>query len=204
MESEIFQALLKAGLIGGLVLLLGAISGWGMTQAPDFVLSRMMRWWVLKVLVPILKRPSWLLRSIAIFVNNAGICMALVACGRVALLPWFAIAAVGVAMGSALRVLVFEFGWHGDEVDVDREGASALVGDRWAGFGMLLNMLEPPAIVLTLALALVQLELPITSTNELHEAIRVWPIMLTWTVPMLAVAAGGESLWMGRQRVFEH
>ena len=208
MNVENILALLKPGLFGGLVLVIGAISGWGMTQAPDFVLTRMMRWWVLKVLVPVLKRPSWLLRSIAIFVNNAGICMLLVASGRVALLPWFAIAGVGVAMGAALRVLVMAFGWQGDAigVDVDKvdaEKTAGLGGDHVPVIGMLLNMLELPAIVLTLALALVQSELPITQSIAMDGPILVWPIMLMWTLPMLALAACGESLWMGRQQVFD-
>ena len=203
MTFELFQALLKPVLVGGLVLLIGAVSGWGMSQSPEFVLTRFIRWWLLTVIVPLLRRPSWLLRSIVIFANNAGICIALVACGAVPLVPWFAIAAVGVAMGAALRVLVMEFGWDAESDGGDPAESKVTVGDPWTGVGMLLNLLEFPAIGLTLALALMQHELPITESLDFSVSILPWSIMLIWTLPMLALAACGESLWMGRQGVFD-
>ncbi|GJM26940.1 MAG: hypothetical protein DHS20C16_33550 [Phycisphaerae bacterium] len=200
MTFELLQSLLKPGLVGGLVLLIGAVSGWGMSQAPEFVLTRFMRWWLLTVIVPLLKRPSWLLRSIVIFANNAGICMLLVACGTLPLVPWVAIAAVGVAMGAALRVLVTEFGWDAEADDQNRAVEISPAADSRSGIGMLLNLLEFPAIGLTLALALMQRELPIAAAAE---PILPWTVMLIWTLPMLALAACGESLWMGRQGVFD-
>ncbi len=203
MILELLQALLKPGLVGGIVLALGAISGWGMCATPDFVLTRMMRWWVLKVLVPVLKRPSWALRASVIFINNAFICTALVACGAVPILPWFAISAAGLAIGSAIRVMVVEFSLEAESDNAEQKLSGKKAGDPLVSIGMLLNLLEIPAIGLTLALALMQLELPITQPAELGMSIEPWSFTFFWTLPMLAVAALGESMWMGRQHVFE-
>ncbi len=203
MIVESIQVLFKPGIFGGIVLLLGAISGWGMCATGEFVLTKVMRWWVLGVLVPVLKRPSLPLRAMAIFVNNASICVLLVASGSVPLLPWFTIAAAGLAIGAALRVMVVEFGWNIEGEKNDAELSASNSADPVVSIGMLLNLLELPAIGLTLALALMRHEVPITQPVELQTPIASWSVTFFWTLPLLALAAVGESMWMGRQRVFE-
>jgi hypothetical protein len=222
---EFLQSLWKPGLVGLIVLVIGAIAGWGMAGTPNFVLTRVMRWWVLKVIVPLLKQPFWLMRAAAIFVNNSLTCVALVACGGVPAGAWIAITTVALAMGAALRVLVTEF-----EIDVsdrsapddDVNGADGYDGqgvggksvegiekrndpiqpgltfsDPWMRVGLFLNLLEFPAIGLTLALSMMQHAVPIT-----HSSGSQWPLAGLAILPLLAVAACGESLWMRRQQIF--
>ena len=55
---------------------------------------------------------------------------------------------------------------------------------------MILNLLEPPAIALALGLAIGRSAIPLSSTQA-------WGVFLTWVVPAMLVAAGGEALWLG-------
>ncbi len=58
-------------------------------------------------------------------------------------------------------------------------------------------MIELPAIFLTLALSMGQLAIPVAMPE-------LWQIGGYWVIPMLAIAAAGEGLWMGRQGIFEN
>ena len=56
--------------------------------------------------------------------------------------------------------------------------------------GIALNMLEPPAIVVTLGLTLGLRTIPLTCEQA-------WQTFGVWVVPALFVAAAGEALWLG-------
>lgn len=60
--------------------------------------------------------------------------------------------------------------------------------------GLMLNLLEPPAIVLTLALALAWGSVPLSAAE-------VWGIHVAVVLPLLALAAIGEGLWMEAMKI---
>ena len=96
-----------------------------------------------------------------------------------------AVVIVGLSLGIALRQLAAR---------PDAFAVSLPVRDRKAKMlvrlGVGLNMLEPPAIVITLGLCLGLQTLPLTWAQA-------WQTFAIWVVPALFVAAGGEALWIG-------
>lgn len=67
-------------------------------------------------------------------------------------------------------------------------GASSPAWKLWIGLS--LNMLEPPAIIVAIALALSRASIPL-------DAMDAWVAFLVWIVPAMLIAAGGEALWLG-------
>ena len=76
--------------------------------------------------------------------------------------------------------------------EVDQEGAGT---PRRVIWGMGLNLLEPPAIAVALGLALSYSSAPLTDTQ-------LWQTFVFVVAPLMLVAAGGESLWMGASDAF--
>ncbi len=177
-------------LAGMAVLIVGAIAGWGMAVQPGFFPARLVQFWVERVIFPALRQPSWLLRSAVVFVNNGTVCSLVVLAGSVPGGAWAAIVLVGLAMGIAVRTLSMS-----DIIGSDTETGDLPTTDLLVQIGLVLNLLELPAIVITLGLSMGQLASP----NGLSEE-QIWGVFLYWVVPLLAVSASGESLWIGRQR----
>jgi len=180
-----WRALLGVGLMA-----FACIAGWqissGMAAAP----VRLVRWWVLRVLMPILRGRSWLRRATVIYANNLLILTMLVACA-----PWLwavvaGIAAIGAAMGIALRTLSSEPSLASVEASQEARSVSGRV--IW---GMALNMLEPPAIAVALGLALSYATVPLDATQ-------LWRTFWCVVAPAMLLAAAGESLWMGAVDAF--
>ncbi len=187
-----YRALLAAGL-----LVFACCAGWGISQSESLAVVRLVRWWIRRVVMPLLRSRSWLVRSVAIYVNNMVILSALVALGH---WSWAVIAGtafVGVVMGIAVRALSV----IPELSDVSGRSGSEASGEDFLAswrvqWGMALNLLEPPAIVVALGLAL-------SCEPESLSAGQVWGAFLVVVAPMMLVAACGESLWMGESEAFD-
>ena len=181
----VFGQLGRGMFIGTIVLLLAVAAGWVLGRHTSFPLVRLITWWVTRVVTPLLRSRSWVRRAATIFINNTCVLAALLALG-----PWRIPARVGVvllglSLGIALRHL---------SAIADRFAVSVPVRDRSAKrrmrVGVALNLLEPPAIVLTLGLTLGFRTIPLTGEQA-------WLTFGVWVVPTLFVAAAGEALWLG-------
>jgi hypothetical protein len=172
--------LLATGLIA-----VGACAGWSLARNSTAPPVRAVRWWVQRVVLPLLHRRSWFVRSVGIFANNIAILTLLTVLGRWHVAALIGVAAVGVNLGIGLRVLGDEFpGFEGSD-------NAAHEGRDWrVRFGMALNMLELPAIMLTGGLALQRVTLSLS-------IVEVWGTFLLWILPATMVAGAGESLWIG-------
>jgi len=170
---------------GSLLLLSTTVLGWIVAKSRSFLPVRAISWWMSNVVLPLVGCRSWGLRTVIIFVNNAGILAALVAAGVWRPLATVSIAAVGWTLGIALRVLGRI---HLDWADPGPQASVRL--RRHIRAGVWINLLEPPAIAATVGLALLR-----TSRN--FDSQEIWLTFLVWVAPLLAVAAGGEALWIG-------
>lgn len=172
-------------LLGTCVVAIGVGAGWALAQHARLPPVRLVAWWVRRIVLPLVRRRSWLGRSATIFVNNAGVLSALMLLGR-----WYAaalvgVASVGISLGIGLRVLANEsFG-----IGVPASATPPSISRR-IRLGLLLNMLEPPAIMLTIGLALGRTSIPLDGPL-------MWKTYMIWVIPALLVAAGGEALWIG-------
>jgi hypothetical protein len=194
-------------LIGIVVLVIGAIAGWGMAGDRAFAPARWLRWWLERIILPGLRQGSWLGRALMIFLNNAAICALLILAGGLPAGAWVAVVVVGLSLGAAMRMLTDprwdvsippELGEAEDPAsEVSDDGAPPAGLDRVASLGVLLNLLELPAIAIALGLTMGRLAVP----NNLVPT-DIWRIYASWVAPLLVVAAAGESLWIGRRRPF--
>ncbi len=91
-------------LTGLVVLVIAAVSGWGMAKDRAFAPVRAVRWWLARVILPNLRR-GWWGRTGFIFLNNASTCALLIVLGGLAWGAWIGIVVVGLAMGMSLRLL---------------------------------------------------------------------------------------------------
>ncbi|HRX85121.1 MAG TPA: hypothetical protein P5572_08890 [Phycisphaerae bacterium] len=183
---------------GTLVLVIAAVAGWGMAGDRGFAPAHWLHWWIGRIILPGLRHGSWFARLGVIFLNNASICALVIAAGSAPAGAWAAIVAVGLSLGSALRMLTdprWEFPIAVEPPRTEQGGPAA--PDRVTAFAVLVNMLELPAIALTLGLAMGRRAVP----NGLS-ADAVWLVYACWVVPLLLIAAGGEALWIGRRRPF--
>ena len=225
----VFHDLVRIGLrptlAGCSVVIMSAVAGWGVAGHPQFLPVRTVSFWVRRVILGVLKSESWTVRSAAIFFNNASICALVVAAGMVPGGSWILLTIVGFSMGVAMRVLGEESGWtpegianasgngiapgegaglFGEDRNGDRAAPQGILHtksqgrvDSLARLGFVLNLVEVPAIVVAVGLSMGQLAAP----NELS-APELWRIFGLLVLPVLVVAAGGESLWIGRVRPF--
>jgi hypothetical protein len=179
-------------LAGAAVILAAAVAGWGISPDVDFPPVRFIRWWVEHAALRIIRHPSWVLRAVAIFVNNSAVCAVLVLAGGLPTGAWVGVTVAGLSLGIAMGLL--SRGGGGFPL-----GRAPVPPESRADLGVLvgvaLNVLEIPAIVVAVGLAMGRLAAPNRLSGE-----TVWMLFVSWVVPALAVAAGGESLWIGRQR----
>jgi hypothetical protein len=184
---EIVGAILPHALVGGLVMVGSALAGWRAARRRSRWTVRLINWWLDQIVRPLLLARTWRRRTAAIALNNTSICACLVALGALGPVVWVAIVGVGFALGIALRIMV-----ESPESALFAESAPSR-GGRWiAGSGFALNLLEPPAVMISAGLGLGQ---------------RAWAAGVDWRTawilfavvawPMLLAAAAGEALWMG-------
>lgn len=173
-------------LAGCAVLLIGCIAGWGIAREATWWPVRIMGRWVDFVLALLLRSRSWTFRAAVILANNATSCALMILIGGIPGGGWAIVTLVGLVMGVALRRLLALQPPADAESHMPRGGAAALIG-------VLLNLVEFPAIVITLGLCMGQN----ASANDVPIE-KVWNIYLTWVAPCLIIAACGESLWIGR------
>lgn len=182
---SVIRAVWLPALLGSGVVLIGVGAGWALAQNSALAPVRLVTYWVRRVVLPLVRRRSWLGRTLTIFVNNGFILSVLML-----LSGWFTAALVGVAivgisLGIGLRVLANEslgIGVPASDVPIRIR--------RSIRIGLWLNMLEPPAILLTFGLILGRTSIPLDATA-------MWRTFACWVVPALLVAAGGEALWIG-------
>lgn len=179
-DSVWLHAVLGTGL-----LIVGTVVGWAITPSASFPPVRLIRWWVRRVALPLLRCRSWSRRSAAIFANNILVLVVLTVSGRWHTAAVLAVAGLGVSLGVGLKTLAVEpITWRAAEPD------SAPDRRRTIRIGLALNCLEPLAIMLTIGLCLGRASVPL-------EPVRVWETFGLWAVPLSLLAAGGEALWIG-------
>jgi len=225
---DAFNIGLRGTLAGCVVLVVATVAGWGLGAYPHFPPVRAVSFWVRRVIIRALKKDSWTVRAGAIFLNNASICALIVAAGALPGGSWAMVTVVGFSMGVAMRVLGEETGWPPEEISPDARHETPTAGDNGqfsppeadpsedevarppalnagpeihidlpAKIGFALNLVEIPAIVIVAGLSMGQLAAP----NGLSMS-AVWRIFAALVLPALALAAGGEALWIGRVRLF--
>lgn len=171
-------------IIGTLLLLIGTGVGLVVGKVNTFIPVRWITWWVLRVIIPLLKKRSWMLRSTTIFMNNILILALIVAMGYSSYAAIVGISIVGFSMGIALKML-------SDQPESFSISHTTLTGSNLRKFriGIILNLLEPPAIVATLGLSLGRDVIPLNPQQ-------IWGPFWQWILPAMLIAAGGESLWI--------
>ena len=127
-------------------------------------------------------------RAATIFLNNTAVLAAVVALGVWTVAAFLGVAALGLSLGIGLRILSGSL----DDLAVPAGGSSGHAR-RAVTFGVVLNLLEPPAIVLALGLALGRRAIPLAGAET-------WTVFAFWVVPALLAAAAGEALWLGAGR----
>ena len=178
-------AVLPASLIGGAVMIACAYLGWRVTWSRRGWLIRCTSCWFDRVVRPLLSSRSWARRAAIIAVNNSLVCAGLVVLGSLGRVAWLGIAAAGLGLGAALRLIM----------ELSETDATGTKLGRWqrvlAGVGITLNLLEPPAILLTIGLSLTQGA--IAETLDWGLALGLYG---RFVLPMLLAAAAGEALWL--------
>jgi len=170
----------------GSVLLVSATSlGWVVGRRRSWAPVRVLSWWMHAVVLPLLTSRSWSQRSLIIFANNSVVLAALVVAGAWRLTGAAAVSVVGLALGIALRSLSeLSPYWSSPSPNCAPEIR------RRVRLGVGLNLLEPPAIAVAVGLCIGRSTAPL-------EPMHIWATFLLWVVPLLFIAACGESLWLG-------
>ncbi len=182
---------------GGLLMLMAVGVGWSVAAQPSFLAVRGVSHWIFEIVLPLVRSRSGVVRTAVIFVNNTCVCALLVSLGPWGIGPWCGIVIVGWTLGAAMRLMTDA------SVDVSAASDGDCGGVFWVPprdvslrrrvrIGVLLNLLEPPAIAISIGLSLGQ--------NAVWESIgssRAWGLFLILVVPLLFLAAIGESLWLG-------
>ncbi len=176
-----------AGLTGVGCLVLAAMAGGLIVGRGEGGLSRFLRWWVVDVVLPMIRSRSGVVRAVVIFVNNAVICALLVSLGRWGWLVWVGLIVEGMTLGGSAMLLSdwaeSEDLWNPEQTDR---------GMRRVRVGFVLNMLELPAIGLSVAVGVGQ-----SFFGSVVSSGQSWSIFAICVVPLLVLAAAGESLWIG-------
>lgn len=182
---EVLTAVWREMAWGTALLFFAAVVGWVLARHKRFFAVRWMTWWLRRVVLPLISTRSWLSRTLVIFFNNAGI-LALMVCLAVSrAAAAIAVIAVGLTLGIALRAL------GQIHLDWSHPGPSAPATlRRQIRLGVLVNLLEPPAIAAAVGLALGRTSLNLPPQDA-------WQAFVLFVVPLLLVAAGGEAMWIG-------
>jgi hypothetical protein len=182
---EALFAVLPGSLVGGALMVACAGLGWWASRNRRGWLARSTGYWLDHVVRPLLARRTWAGRAVIIAANNSLVCFVLVVVGPLGRAAWLAVAIVGLGLGAGLRLII-------DLAEVDVPSTDLRRRQRvMAGLGIALNMLEPPAILLSIGLGLTQGAM--TAALELGPAAVLYG---RFVLPMLLLAATGEALWM--------
>jgi len=173
-------------LLGAGLTLVATWVGWRLGRRRSFPPVKAIGWWVVGVVLPLLRWASWSRRTVLIFLNNGTILAVIVAVGGYRYGGIVGATTLGVSLGIALRVMADASPGLGDRV-----GASAGPDSRWRmRIGLALNMLEPPAIVVAVGLSMARGSLKVTTEQA-------WWTFAVFVLPALLFAAAGEALWLG-------
>jgi hypothetical protein len=173
-------------LLGAGLTLVATWVGWRLGRRRSFPPVKAIAWWVVGVVLPLLRCASWSRRTVLIFLNNGTILAVIVAVGGHRHGGIVGATTLGVGLGIALRVMADASPGLGDRV-----GASDGPDSRWRmRIGLALNMLEPPAIVVAVGLSMARGSLKVTTEQA-------WWTFAVFVLPALLFAAGGEALWLG-------
>ncbi|UCD30522.1 MAG: hypothetical protein JSV03_08660, partial [Planctomycetota bacterium] len=176
-------------LIGGSVIVVCVFVGWRAAYADQSWAVRAVKWWLYHVVYRVVTSRSWLMRTCMIAANNSLICLTAVVLGAFGHVAWAAVACIGLGLGIALHLMI---GTRPIDVDVVEEEIPVSRNKALTTIGMLLNLLEVPAIMLSAGLSLAQGAL--TPTISLSMALGIF---VRFALPMFVLGAAGESLWMG-------
>ncbi len=173
-------------LLGAGLTLVATWFGWRLGRRRSFLPVKAIGWWVVGVVLPLLRCASWLRRMMLIFLNNGAILAAIVAVGGYRYGGIVGAGTLGVSLGIALRMIADASPSLGGRV-----GASAGPDSRWrVRIGLALNMLEPPAILVAVGLSMARGSLKVTTEQA-------WLAFAVFVLPALQFAAAGEALWLG-------
>lgn len=177
-------------LVGSVAIVVGAALGWRLGAARDVLFVRAVSWWLDRIVGPLIVSGTWLRRTAIIGANNALVCGVVVLIGPLGHLAWLGVATLGLGLGTALRLMSV-----GPPPDEDEAEPTPMTqgGRLLESVGLVLNLLEVPAIMLSAGLGLAQGA--VSSAADLATALHVFAVI---AVPLLIVSAGGEALWMGR------
>ena len=181
---DVIMTVLLPALLGTALVVVGAAAGWAVGRRNTASPVRLVAWWVRHVAVPLLTSRSWVRRFGTIFINNTSVLATLVCLGAWRITALAGVAGLGLCLGIGMRILAAETqAWGGLDPAQDRRLLQRI------RVGVALNLLEPPAIVLTCGLCL--------GRPMLGSAQEAWETFALWVVPATALAAGGEAIWLG-------
>ena len=182
---EVIGSVWLAAALGTGLALLGIGLGWNAAESRSLPPVRLVAWWVRRVVTPLLGCRKWWRRVATIFINNTTILVIVAALGKWHVGALVGVACVGISLGIGLRVLSTE------SAPTLEHAFPVASRKKWPlRIGIALNLLEPPAIALTLGLSLGRQSVPLSATQ-------VWETFALCVVPLSLVAAGGEALWLG-------
>ena len=193
MPDALTQIGLRPALAGAAVLIIGMIAGAKLAIYRDAPPIRLLRLWLDRVIARAVRSRSWLVRALTIFFNNSLVLSLMVLAGAAPYASWIAVLLVGISMGVALNLLLTSE-MAAEMNDAEQAGRSL---DKPAAIGLLLNLLEVPAVLAALGLCMGQHAAPNGMSIE-----AIWTVMVVWVLPALAIAAAGESTWIGRLQPF--
>lgn len=182
---SVASRLLPASLLGLLLIVSGAVIGAVIGKSSGVMPVRFVSWWLGSVILPRLCSGGTVARGLTIFLNNSAVLPVVVACGSDFRCGVVAVLGLGVGLGIGVRVLARKslLGQEGTYSPNNAPGVSFVVG-------IVLNLLEPPAILLAASLAVARPWVELSSAA-------IWQTYLLLAVPLLMLAAYGEAMWLG-------
>lgn len=185
-----FGVLWPSMLAATVLAALTTVAGWRLGRRHSLPPVRLIAWWVTRVAVPLVKSPAWSRRATIIFLNNTVVLATVVALGAWRAAAFLGVAGLGLSLGIGLRIL----SGRAEHFPVPVAPTSPRARSALT-IGVVLNLLEPPAIVLALGLALGRQAIPLSKEQT-------WTTFAVWVVPALLIAAAGEALWLGAGRAY--
>lgn len=173
-------------LVGSVIAFVCMGIGWRAGAVRESLAVRITMGWLNHIVRPLFASRSWLRRLVIIAGNNAMMSAIVVGLGRFGHLAWLGVVCLGLGLGIALRLML--------TVPVEDQEGTDMQSRRdrvLTGIGLVLNLIEVPALMLTTGLALSQGAL--SASLDLKAAMTVFAVV---TLPMLVVSAAGEALWM--------
>lgn len=181
--AEIVVSVWPECLIGGLAISIFVIVGCRIGNRKW--MRRPIDWWLRHIVSRVLEGSGWGRRAALISANNATVCGLLVLSGSAGNLAWMATAGLGLGLGGALRLLLPRINLAPPPPD------SSPLRRSLYGVGLVVNMLEVPAILLSAGLSLSQ-----SAWSEKLAGGDALQAYLLIVAPLLVVSAMGEALWI--------